>query len=50
MKTLKTPWYPGETISVAIGQGQLQVTPLQIAGHDRADRRERGDRGRTPIC
>jgi penicillin-binding protein 2 len=31
MKTLKTPWYPGETISVAIGQGQLQVTPLQIA-------------------
>ncbi|HMA53312.1 MAG TPA: penicillin-binding protein 2, partial [Acidobacteriota bacterium] len=25
-KTLKTPWYPGETISVAIGQGQLQVT------------------------
>ena len=31
MKTLKTPWYPGETISVAIGQGQLQVTPIQIA-------------------
>jgi len=31
MKTLKAPWYPGETISVAIGQGQLQVTPLQIA-------------------
>ncbi len=31
MKALKTPWYPGETISVAIGQGQLQVTPLQIA-------------------
>ncbi len=30
-RTLKTPWYPGETISVAIGQGQLQVTPLQIA-------------------
>jgi penicillin-binding protein 2 len=28
---LKQPWYPGETISVAIGQGQLQVTPLQIA-------------------
>jgi len=31
MKTLKTPWFPGETISIAIGQGQLQVTPLQIA-------------------
>ena len=31
MEALKTPWYPGETISVAIGQGQLQVTPLQIA-------------------
>ena len=31
METLKTPWYPGETISVAIGQGQLQVTPMQIA-------------------
>ncbi|MCX6569940.1 MAG: penicillin-binding protein 2 [Candidatus Aminicenantes bacterium] len=30
-RTLKMPWYPGETISVAIGQGQLQVTPLQIA-------------------
>lgn len=27
------PWYPGETISVAIGQGPLQVTPLQIAVH-----------------
>lgn len=24
-------WYPGETISVAIGQGQLQATPLQMA-------------------
>lgn len=30
-RTLKAPWYPGETISVAIGQGQLQVTPMQIA-------------------
>jgi penicillin-binding protein 2 len=25
------PWYPGETISVAIGQGPLQATPLQVA-------------------
>lgn len=30
-KTLDEAWFPGETISVAIGQGQLQVTPLQIA-------------------
>ncbi len=25
------PWYPGETISVATGQGPILVTPLQIA-------------------
>jgi penicillin-binding protein 2 len=30
-KALGEPWFPGETISVAIGQGQLQVTPMQIA-------------------
>jgi penicillin-binding protein 2 len=27
------PWYPGETISVSIGQGPIQVTPLQMAAH-----------------
>lgn len=25
------PWYPGETISVATGQGPILVTPLQLA-------------------
>jgi penicillin-binding protein 2 len=27
----KTVWYPGETVSVAIGQGQVSATPLQMA-------------------
>lgn len=31
MKLFKTPWYPGETISVAIGQGQVSVNPVQVA-------------------
>ena len=30
-KTRHEVWYPGETISVGIGQGPLQVTPLQIS-------------------
>jgi penicillin-binding protein 2 len=30
-RVLKQDWYPGETISIAIGQGQLQVTPVQVA-------------------
>lgn len=25
------PWYPGETINVSIGQGKIQITPLQLA-------------------
>jgi len=29
----KSDWYPGETISVSIGQGPLVVTPIQIAVH-----------------
>jgi penicillin-binding protein 2 len=31
LKTRKMPWYPGETISVAIGQGPILMTPLQMA-------------------
>jgi penicillin-binding protein 2 len=27
----KVPWYAGETVSVAIGQGQVSATPLQMA-------------------
>jgi penicillin-binding protein 2 len=27
----REPWYPGDTISVAIGQGLLAVTPVQMA-------------------
>ena len=30
-KTYKRKWYAGETISVAIGQGAVAVTPLQLA-------------------
>lgn len=32
-KTHNSAWYAGETISVAIGQGPLLVTPLQIAAY-----------------
>jgi penicillin-binding protein 2 len=30
-KVYHHPWYPGETIPVAIGQGAVVVTPLQLA-------------------
>ncbi|MCX7974885.1 MAG: penicillin-binding protein 2 [Candidatus Aminicenantes bacterium] len=30
-RILGQEWFPGETISVSIGQGPIQVTPLQIA-------------------
>ena len=30
-KHLKEPWYPGETAILAIGQGYVTVTPLQIS-------------------
>lgn len=29
-RRFKQPWFPGETISVAIGQGATTVTPLQL--------------------
>lgn len=32
LRTRGTPWYPGETISVATGQGPILATPLQMAG------------------
>lgn len=31
MRTTGEKWYPGETISVAIGQGQVSVTPISLA-------------------
>jgi len=31
VRTFRQKWYAGETISVAIGQGALTVTPLQLA-------------------
>jgi penicillin-binding protein 2 len=30
-KRYRQPWYPGETVSISIGQGYLTVTPLQLA-------------------
>jgi penicillin-binding protein 2 len=30
-RVFKQPWFPGETLSVAIGQGYVTATPLQMA-------------------
>jgi penicillin-binding protein 2 len=30
-KTRKEPWYPGENLNAAIGQGYILVTPIQLA-------------------
>jgi penicillin-binding protein 2 len=31
LRAQRVPWYAGETVSVAIGQGQVTATPLQMA-------------------
>jgi penicillin-binding protein 2 len=31
LKTQHQPWYPGEVVSVGIGQGAITVTPVQLA-------------------
>lgn len=30
-RSLKQPWYPGDGVNLAIGQGYLEATPLQMA-------------------
>ena len=41
-RVLNAPWYAGETISVAIGQGYVTVTPLQLAAMTAAVAHPRG--------
>jgi penicillin-binding protein 2 len=31
IKQYQTQWYPGDTVNTSIGQGYMQVTPLQLA-------------------
>lgn len=31
MKQHQTAWYPGDTVNTSIGQGYMQVTPMQLA-------------------
>ena len=31
LEALKEPWYPGETLSIAIGQGYVLASPAQVA-------------------
>ena len=48
IRNFREKWYPGETISVAIGQGATTVTPLQMAdGHRRNRRSEACGTNRT---
>ena len=48
MRVFKTPWYAGETVSVAIGQGQVSATPLQMARVAAVDRERRTSRAAPP--
>ncbi|MEZ5352533.1 MAG: penicillin-binding transpeptidase domain-containing protein [Bryobacteraceae bacterium] len=31
IRTFRQPWFPGETVMIAIGQGYLELTPVQLA-------------------
>ncbi len=45
----REPWYPGETLSVAIGQGYVLATPLQLASMAATVAHPRGVRMRPRI-